>query len=47
MITAVFVYCFGSGVTSVNFDVKNGRCRAGTSVLGNPVVAPVRLATSA
>ena len=39
MITAASVYCFGFGVTSVNFDVKNGRCGAGTSVLGDPVVA--------
>lgn len=30
-----------------NFDVKNGRCGAGTSALGDPVVAPELMATRA
>lgn len=45
MITAVSFSV--SGVFSVNDFGKNGRYGAGTSVLGSPVVAPVRLATLA
>lgn len=41
------VVAFSNFCTLVLIDVDFGRYGAGTSVLGSPVVAPVRLATLA